>query len=90
MSFKSGMRAILVDVPHELTSRRYIGYPSEVPFYIKDAWSFCSPPNDEEVPHVTKWMSQKDLPGERFEVVCRVQVDADTVIRGFITSVPRL
>ena len=90
ISYKSGMRAILVDVPNERESRRYFGYPTEVPFYVEDAWAICSPPEGEEKREAELFLEKSDKPGERFEVVCRIQVDDETVIRGVITSVPRL
>ena len=90
ISFKNGFRAILVDVPNERATRRYFGYPLDVPFYIEDAWSFCSPPNNEESADVEQFMSQRNFPGERFEVICRIQVDDETVVRGLITTVPKL
>lgn len=90
LSFASGLRAILVDVPDQRDSRRYFGYPLEVPFYLEDAWSICSPPTEEEQPEATAFLEAQDFPGSRFEVVCRIQVDDETVIRGVIVTVPRL
>ncbi len=90
ISFKTGFRAILVDVPNERDTRRYFGYPAEVPFYLEDAWSICSPPTSDEEPEAVAFMEAQDFPGARFEVVCRIQVDDETVIRGVITTVPRL
>lgn len=90
MSFKNGLRAILVDVPNERETRRYFGYPADVPFYLEDAWSLCSPPTEKEKLQTEAFMKAQDFPGSRFEVVCRIQVDDETVTRGFITSVPRL
>lgn len=90
ISYKNGLRAILVGVPNEKKSRRYFGYPTEVPYYIADAWAFCSPPEESEKQEAERFIKEYGGPGERFEVVCRIQVDDDTVIRGFITSVPRL
>lgn len=90
ISYKNGLRAILVDVPNQRDTRRYFGYPAEVPFYIEDAWSFCTSPEDAEVAMAEDWLAQSDQPGMRFEVICRVDVDGEAVIRGFITSVPRL
>jgi hypothetical protein len=90
ISFKNGMRAIVTGVPDESKSRRYFGYPSDVPYYLEDAWATCTPPTEEERPEVERLMTERDLPGERFEVVCRLQVDDDVVVRGLIMSVPRL
>lgn len=89
-SFKNGLRAVVVDIPDERGNRRYFGYPTEVPFYLEDAWSICSPPTAEEAPAATAFMEAQDFPGDRFEAVCRIQVDDETVVRGIITTVPRL
>ncbi|MCQ1770877.1 hypothetical protein NOI24_06185 [Neorhizobium galegae] len=90
ISFKQGLRAILVDVPNEKKTRRYFGYSMKVPFYLEDAWSFCSPPVAEENNQVAAFMKEREWPGERFEGVCKIKVDNDLVVRGLITSVPRL
>lgn len=90
ISFTTGMRAILVDVPNERDTRRYFGFPAEVPFYLEDTWSTCSPPTVQEAPEAERFMAQRDFPGERLEVVCRIQVEEETVIRGIITTVPKL
>jgi len=90
LSYENGMRSILVDIPNEKDDRRYFGYPAEVPFYIEDAWSFCSPPEGDERRDAELFLERSNKPGERFEAVCRIQVDDETVIRGYITSVPRL
>lgn len=90
ISYKSGLRAILVDVPDERETRRYLGYPADVPFYIEDAWTFCSPPEGDEVAEAERWLAEGDQPGMRVEAICRIDVDGETVIRGIITTVPRL
>jgi hypothetical protein len=90
LSYKNGMRAILVDVPNEKETRRYFGIPSDVPFYLEDAWSFCFPPGEEDAEQVANFMNSRDFPGERFEAVCKIKADNDVVLRGLITSVPKL
>ncbi len=90
ISYKNGLRAILTGVPNEEKSRRYFGFPQKVPYYLEDAWSFCAPPEGEEVAMATKFIEDRDMPGERFEVVCKLTADKDVVVRGIITSVPRL
>ena len=88
MTFESGFRAILVDVPNERDVRRYFGIPAKVPFYLEDAWSFCTPSTKE---YAASFLAQRgNNPGEVFVAVCRIQVDDDEVVRGFITSVPKL
>ncbi len=90
ISYKNGLRAILVDVPNESETRRYFGFPLDVPFYVSDAWSFCHPPSLEEAPQAALFLEERNMPGERFEAVCKVTLDDDVVVRGLITSVPRL
>lgn len=90
LSYTNGLKAILVDVPDERETRRYFGSPLAVPSYLKDVWSFCRPPTPEEQPNVAKFLTDRNLPGERFEAVCKIQADNDTVVRGLISSVPRL
>lgn len=62
----------------------------KVPFYLEHTWSFCSPPSEEDELQVTTFMKNRDWPGERFEAVCKIKVDNEVVIRGVITSVPKL
>ncbi|OHV21425.1 hypothetical protein EOS93_23190 [Rhizobium sp. RMa-01] len=90
LSYKNGLRGILVGVPNEKETRRYFGYPREVPFYLKDAWSVCSPPDDTEKTSAAEFIKIRNQPGERFEAICRIKADNDVVVRGVITSVPRL
>lgn len=88
ISYENGMRSILVDVADEREARRYFGFPADVPFYLEDAWSFCRPIPRAEA---TKIMAYRErYPGERFEALCTIEVDDEIVIRGFISSVPRL
>ncbi len=39
LSYKNGLRGILVDVPDERQTRRYLAVPMKVAFYLEDAWS---------------------------------------------------
>lgn len=88
ISYKNGLRAILVGVPNERETRRYFGFPADVPFYLEDAWSFCTPPTEMEVKEFESKRNQN--PGERLEAICRIDVDGDVVVRGLITTVPKL
>ena len=88
ISYKGGFRAILVGLPNERDSRRYIGFPQEVPFYLKETWSFCEAPTKAEEAKFLRDFPQR--PGERFEAVCKIDVDGDVVVRGLITTVPKL
>jgi len=89
LSYPSGFRAIMVDVPNERETRRYLGLPSEVPFYLSDAWSFCYPPSKEEQEQVAVTLKERNRPGERAEAVCKIKVDGNPIVRGVVTSVPR-
>lgn len=88
LSYANGLRAILVGLPDETDTRRYFGYPLDVPFYLEDVWSTCTAPTDEEIAEIRA--SKPDNPGERIEAVCRIDVDGDVVVRGIITTVPKL
>lgn len=90
ISYKNGLRAILVDVPNEQKTRRYFGTPIKVPFYLEDAWSFCSSPLDEEMAQVNTILHSRNWPGERIEAVCKIEIDSEVVVRGIVTSVPKL
>ena len=90
-SYKNGLRAILVNVPNEKATRRYFGTPMQVPFYLEDVWTFCYPPsNDEDKRQAEAFIEKRNWPGERFEAVCKITVDNELVVRGVITSVPKL
>lgn len=90
ISYKNGMRVIIVDVPDQRETRRYFGTSFDVPFYIKDSWSFCYPPIDEERNQAEQFLQQRNWPGERFDAICKVNLDGDEVVRGIITTVPKL
>lgn len=90
ISFKSGLKAVIVDIPDERETRRYFGFPLQVPYYLEDVWSFCRRPTEEELADAENFIADRNLPGERFEAICKIQVDKDTVVRGLISSVPRL
>lgn len=85
---RNGFQAILVDVPDLQGARTYFQYPVVVPFYLEKAWAICKPPIGDEAQGFRE--SIKSNPGERFEAVCKIKVDEDIVIRGLITSVPKL
>ena len=87
-SFKSGLRAIMIDLPDERTTRRYLGVPFDVPFWAEDAWSSCSRPTKQETSRI---LAEVDIgPGSRLEAICKIQADDTTIIRGAVISVPRL
>ena len=88
ISFKSGLRAILLDIPDERGTRRYFGVAFDVPFWAEDAWSSCSQPTKQEASRV---LSEVDLgEGSRLDAVCTIQADDTTITRGAVFSAPRL
>lgn len=90
ISYKNGLRGILIDVPDDQGTRRYLGSPQAVPFYLEDTWAFCRPPVGDEVQHAESLLRERNWPGERFEAVCKITVDDEAIVRGVITSVPNL
>lgn len=91
LSFKSGFRAILIDVTNEKRTRRYLATPrKDVPFYLSDTWSLCYPPDEEEKRYLEGFLKSRNFPGERLEAVCKIKVDNESIERGLITSVPNL
>lgn len=90
LSYKSGLRAIMIGFPDNRKTRSYLGFPQEVPDYMEDAWSTCRAPNGQEAPDVANFLKERDIPGERFEAVCEITADDDVVLRGLISSVPKL
>jgi len=90
ISFKNGLRGILVNVPDDKKTRRYLGFPMDVPFYLKETWSYCHPPTEEEGVQVAHFMKDRNWPGGRFEAVCKITVEDEVVVRGVIVSVPKM
>jgi hypothetical protein len=88
LSYKSGFRAILVDIPNEKATRRYLGHPADVPFYLEEAWSYCSPPSAAYLADFNK--SQNLGPGQRLEALCWIDVEGEEVFRGMVLTVPKL
>jgi len=88
MSFKSGIRAIMVDLPDRRLDRRYFGVPFDVPFWAEDAWSFCTRPTEQEASMI---LTEADTgPGSRLDAICRIKVDDTTIVCGAVFSVPKL
>jgi len=90
ISFKNGFRAIMVNMTDERLERNYIGVPSlDVPFWAKDAWSYCKRPTKKEKRKILKKINLGV--GSRLEAICKIKVDKDTIInRGVVFSVPAL
>lgn len=86
-SFKTGLRAIAVDIPEERRTRKYLGVPFDVPVWAEGAWSLCKRPSEEEAAEVLKGANM--TPETRLDAVCTVEADGVTLRRGAIFSVPR-
>lgn len=108
ISFKNGLRAIVVDPevaePMEDSQpffrrlsianpdRRYLGFPMEVPQWFEDTWAFCHPPTEEErtgIEGIFPDEFKRSLVGARFEAVCKIEADGESIGRGLIYSVPK-
>jgi hypothetical protein len=90
VSFPSGLRGVVVDLPDDRARRRYLGVALEVPSYLEKTWSWCRPPTTADNPQVVQFMESRDLPGARFEAICEIVLDGDLVTRGLLISVPRV
>lgn len=89
LSYKNGVRAIMVNTIDERKKRRYLATPFKVPFYLEKAWSFCYPPQTDENAKVETILKARNWPGERLDAVCKLNIDGKIVVRGIITSVPK-
>lgn len=90
ISYKNGLRVIIVNVPNERDRRRYFGTPFKVPFYLENTWSFCEPPKLNEEMEANKILQERNWPGERLDAICKIEIENEIVLRGLITSVPNL
>lgn len=90
LSYKNGLRGILVNVPDERETRRYLAMPMKVAFYLGDAWSWCSPPTNEESAQAVQLMAERDWPGQRLDAVCKIPVEGKEIVRGLIITVPKV
>ena len=88
ISFTSGLRAIMLDIPDERLDREYWGVAFEVPFWAESAWSFCIRPDKAQQVAISKSV---DLgAGSRLEAVCTLDIDGEIIDRGAVFSTPRL
>lgn len=86
VSFKSGFRAIALDQADLRPNRVYQGYPLDVPEWLQNVWSWRDPASDEEKFELDGQLAV----GQRLEAVCRIDVDGEKVVRGFLFSRPNL
>lgn len=86
ISFKSGLRAVVVDVPDVRPERKYLGAPFDVPTWYEDSWSFCAAPTPDELAEA----ENQDLdPGMRLEAMCKIDLgDGEQIVRGALLSIP--
>ncbi len=89
LSFKSGFRGVLRDMPDERPARRYLASSaSNVPTWFQETWSECRLPVEEER---AAFEQRVDLgPGGRLEAICEIDADGDIFVRGWFASVPNL
>ena len=89
LSFKSGFRGVLRDIPDERPARRYLAYrASNVPEWFQETWSECRRPVEEEQ---AAFEQHVDVgPGGRLEAICEIDAEGDIFVRGWFTSVPNL
>lgn len=90
LSFKNGLRGIVVDLPDEKATRLYFGVPLEVPFYLEQSWSWCHPPTNEDSARAAALMAKRDWPGQRLEAVCKITIEGEEIVRGLIVTVPKV
>jgi len=75
------------------SDRRYFGFPLDVPYWAEDAWSYCTPPTDEENRQFFASRSGEELQnlrGMRFDGICTINADGEEIPRGLLFSAPRL
>lgn len=73
--------------------RKYLGIPAHVPSWFADAWSTCDAPTEHDRASILESLPddvRRPLGSARFEAVCRIDVDGESLIRGLLFSVPRL
>lgn len=71
--------------------RRYLGLPFNVPPWFEDNWAFCHAPTEAERIAIERDMPddlKRDLVGARFDALCKIEVEGESLWRGVIYSVP--
>ncbi|UOA32182.1 hypothetical protein DSM110093_01966 [Sulfitobacter sp. DSM 110093] len=89
LSFKSGFRGVMRDIPDHRPARRYLAsQASGVPEWFQETWSECRRPLEKEQ---TAFEQQLDVgPGGRLEAICEIDAGGDIFVRGWFISVPNL
>lgn len=84
----SGFRGVMRGLEDERDSRKYLGYPADVPKWYEESWSYCRAPSDEER---RGFLQAVDIgPGGRFDAICEINADGEVFVRGWVISVPDL
>jgi hypothetical protein len=87
LSYKSGFRAIILDIEDERSTRRYLVRPrTDVPNWFKESWSYCAPLTEEE--RVFLLVRLEQGPGMRLDGVCTLDADGDVITTGYLFTVP--
>ena len=87
LSFKAGLRGIMLDTKDERRTRRYIALPrADVPDWFKESWSYCTPQTEEERVFLLERLEQG--PGMRLDGVCTLDADGDVITTGYIFTIP--
>ena len=72
---------------------RYIGISQNVPSWFANAWSVCEAPTEQERDSIMESLPNDtlhELGNARFEAVCQIDADGESLLRGVLFSVPRL
>ncbi len=89
LSFKSGLRGVMRDIPDERPARRYIAYnASNVPAWFQETWSECRLPAESERAFFEQHVDVG--PGGRLEAICEIDAEGDIFVRGWFASAPNL
>jgi len=78
---------------HANPDRMYINLTYEVPTWLEDAWSNCTPPIDKESVEIAQSMPdelKRKMIGARLDAICRIDVEGEEVWRGLLYSAPKL
>jgi hypothetical protein len=94
VSYPCGFRGIVVGLGERRPDRQYIAYPArDVPEWYLEAWSTCMAPDPDERNEFYRGLEAADFttgPGFRLEAVCKLDVDGEAILRGWLASVPRV
>ncbi|MCB1467413.1 MAG: hypothetical protein KDK08_09795 [Rhizobiaceae bacterium] len=88
LSFRNGLRGIMVGLENAEPARRYLGIPAKVPSWYQQSWSTCRALTDDEKEYLEGTVETG--PGSRWEAVCEIDADGEVFVRGWIASVPNV